>query len=123
VWTAGHVHTGGLRTVLTNQTTGQRICTSWAGYGQRPAYMGTIESMSPCAWDALGTVKAGDTLDLETVYDAAEPVPDAMGIMVMSVFETADLAEGTPAPPEANGGTVPPSAGPPPAGASHHGHH
>jgi hypothetical protein len=120
----GHVHTGGLRTVLTNQTTGHRVCTSWAGYGKKPSYMGTIESMSYCDWDTLGVVKAGDTLDLETVYDAAEPVPDAMGIMVVNVFETNDLAAGTPAPPEANGGVAPPSAGsPPPAGASHHGGH
>ena len=120
----GHVHTGGVRTVLTNLTTGQRICTSWAGYGHKPAYMGEIESMSYCAWDTLGVIRAGDTLDLEADYDAAEPVPGAMGIMVMGLFETDDLTAGTPAPPDANGGVVPPSAGsPPPAGASHHGHH
>ena len=44
----GHVHTGGVRTTLTNATTRQHVCTSWAGYGQKPAYMGTIESMSYC---------------------------------------------------------------------------
>ena len=124
VSTGGHVHTGGLRTTLSNQTTGQRICTSWAGYGTKPAYMGTIESMSYCSWDALGVVKAGDTLDLESVYDSAEPVPDAMGIMVLHVFETDNLAVGTPAPPEANGAVAPASAGnKPPSGASHHGGH
>jgi hypothetical protein len=123
VGTGGHVHTGGVRTVLTNQTTGRRVCTSWAGYGTKPAYMGTIESMSYCSWDALGVVKAGDTLDLESVYDAAEPVPGAMGIMVMHVFETDDLTEAVPAPPEANGAVAPASAGKPPSGASHHGGH
>ena len=67
---------------------------------------------------------AGDTLDLQTDYNAAEPVPGAMGIMLMSLFETNDLNAGTPATPEANGGVVPASAGsPPPAGGSHHGHH
>jgi len=119
----GHVHTGGVRIVASNQTTGQRICTSWAGYGTKPAYMGTIESMSYCSWDALGTVRAGDTLDLESVYDAAEAVPDAMGVMVMAVYETDDLGPATPVPAEANGASAPPSAGHPPAGASHHGHH
>jgi Stress up-regulated Nod 19 len=124
VATGGHVHTGGVRIVLTNQTTGERVCTSWAGYGTKPAYVGTIESMSYCSWDSLGVVKAGDTLDLESVYDAAEPVPDAMGIMVAAVYETNDLVPGRPAPPEANGAVAPPSAGTrPPAGASHHGHH
>jgi hypothetical protein len=124
VATGGHVHTGGVRIGATNRTTGQRICTSWAGYGTKPAYLGTIESMSYCTWDALGTVRAGETLDLESVYDAAEPIPDAMGIMVMAVYETDDLAPGRPAPAEANGAVAPPSAANrPPAGASHHGHH
>ena len=123
VSTGGHVHTGGVKVVVTNQTTGRRICTSWAGYGTKPAYMGTIESMSYCSWDALGVVKAGDVLDLESVYDAAEAIPDAMGIMVMHVHLTDDLTGGTPAPPEANGGVRPASAGHPPSGGSHHGHH
>ena len=119
VSTGGHVHDGGVRTTLSNATTGQHVCTSWAGYGTKPAYMGTIESMSYCAWDALGTVRAGEVLDLETVYNASEPVEDAMGIMVVHVYETEDIAAGTPAPPEANGSVPPQSASPPPA----HGHH
>ena len=119
----GHVHTGGVRTTLTNATAKRHVCTSWAGYGQKPAYMGTIESMSYCRWDALGIVRAGDTLDLETVYDAAEATPDAMGIMMLHVFETDDLTEPTPAPADVSGAQRPPSATPPPAGASHHGHH
>ena len=119
----GHVHTGGVRTTLTNATAQRHVCTSWAGYGQKPAYMGTIESMSYCRWDALGVVRAGDTLDLETVYDAAEADPGAMGIMMLHVFETDDLEEPTPPPAEVSGAQRPPSATPPPAGASHHGHH
>ena len=125
VGTGGHVHDGGVRITVSNQTTGRRICTSWAGYGTKAAYQGSIESMSYCSWDSLGTVKAGEVLDLESVYDAAQPVPDAMGIMVMHVWETDDLAGGTSAPPEANGGVAPASAGKPPAsaGSHHHGHH
>ena len=84
--------------------------------------MGTIESMSYCSWDTLGVVKAGDTLDIESVYDSGEAVPDAMGIMVMHVWQTDDLASGSPAPAEANGGVAPAAAGnKPPSGGSHHG--
>lgn len=119
----GHVHTGGVRTVLTNATTGRHVCTSWAGYGKKPAYQGTIESMSYCSWDSLGVVRAGETLDLESVYDSAEAVPGAMGIMMLHVYETDDLTEPSPAPPEVSGATPPPSAAPPPRHGSHHGGH
>lgn len=120
----GHVHTGGVRTVLTNVTTGQHICTSWAGYGHKPAYMGTIESMSYCAWDALGLIHKGDTLDLQADYNSAEPVPEAMGIMVMALYQTDDLASSGPAPADASGAVMPPSAGgSPPAGGESHHHH
>ncbi len=121
--TGGHVHTGGTRITASNQTSGQRICTSWAGYGTKAAYMGTIESMSYCSWDTLGVVKAGDTLDIESVYDSGEAVPDAMGIMVMHVWQTDDLASGSPAPAEANGGVAPAAAGNKPPSGSHHGAH
>lgn len=121
VGTGGHVHTGGDRISVTNQTTGQRICTSWAGYGTKPAYRGTIESMSYCSWDSLGIVRKGDTLDLESVYDSAEALPDAMGIMVMHVWETDDLTSGTTPPPaEANGGVAPAAAANQPS--AHHDH-
>jgi hypothetical protein len=123
VSTGGHVHTGGIRTTLANATSGQHLCTSWAGYGTKPAYMGTIESMSVCAWDSLGTVRAGETLDLEAVYDAAAPVPDAMGIMVVHIYETPDLGGGTPPPAEVTGGSVPPPNSTPPASGGHHPHH
>ncbi len=121
VGTGGHVHTGGDRISVTNQTTGQRICTSWAGYGTKAAYMGSIESMSYCSWDSLGIVRKGDTLDLESVYDSAEAINDAMGIMVMHVWQTDDLTSGTtPAPGEANGGVAPAAAANKPSG--HHDH-
>jgi len=122
VSTGGHVHNGGIRTTLTNQTTGDQICTSWAGWGRKAAYQGSIESMSVCSWDRVGTVKKGEVLDLESVYDAPQPVPDAMGIMMAFVYETADLAGGTPAPPDVRGaGPGPVESTPPPStGHDHH---
>ena len=120
VSTAGHVHDGGVRTTLSNQTSGQHICTSWAGRGRKAAYQGSIESMSGCTWDRVGTVQKGEVLDLESVYDSAKPVPKAMGIMMAFVYETADLAAGTPAPPEVRGQIPPPESTPPPSGNNHH---
>jgi hypothetical protein len=117
----GHVHDGGVRTTLTNATTGQRLCTSWAAYNTKPAYMGSVDTMSVCAWDSLGTIRAGEELDLEALYDTPAGVPDAMGIMLAYVVETNDLAAGTPAPPEVTGDVPPPpSSTPPPEG--HHPH-
>jgi hypothetical protein len=78
--------------------------------------------MSYCAWDTLGVIHAGDTLDLQADYNSAEPVPGAMGIMVMALYQTDDLTASTPPPPDATGEIMPPSAGgtPPKDGASHH---
>jgi hypothetical protein len=118
--TAGHVHDGGIRTTLTNSTTGEHLCTSWAGWGKKPAFQGTIESMSSCTWDRVGTVRKGEILDLESVYDAPQAVPDAMGIMLAYVYETADLAAGSQAPPDVRGQNPPPvESTPPPARHDH----
>jgi L-rhamnose isomerase len=55
------------------------------------------------------------------VYDSAEAMNDAMGIMVMHVWQTDDLTSGTtPAPGEANGGIAPAAAANKPA--HHHDH-
>jgi hypothetical protein len=120
VTTGGHVHDGGIRTTLTNSTTGEHLCTSWAGWGKKAAFQGTIESMSTCTWDRVGTVRKGETLDLESVYDAPQAVPDAMGIMMAFVYETADLAAGSPAPPDVRGQNPPDVESTPPP--SHHDH-
>jgi hypothetical protein len=118
VSTGGHVHNGGLRTTLSNKTTGEHLCTSWAYWGHDPAYQGSIESMSVCAWDRIGTVRKGEVLDLEAVYDAPKAVPDAMAIMMAFVYETNDLAAGTQAPPDTRGEAGPPVESTPPP--SHH---
>jgi hypothetical protein len=113
----GHVHDGGVKTVLSNQSTSRQICSSVAGYGSKPAYMGSIESMSVCSWDRLGTVRAGERLALTTHYNSSAPQSDAMGIMIAYLYPTDDLEGGTPAPeavtnPEANPN--------PPASGNHH---
>lgn len=97
---AGHLHDGGIKTVLTNLTTGQAVCTSLAGYGRNPAYRGSIESMSTCNWDAIGTVRAGEILAVDAYYELPAPHEDVMGIMLAYVYETVDLSGGTPPPPQ-----------------------
>jgi hypothetical protein len=113
----GHVHDGGLRTVLANETTGEHLCASHAGYGTKPAYAGSVESMTTCIWDRLGTVRKGEVLAIDTHYNLAEARSDVMGIMLAYVYETDDLAGGTPAPPEPS---APPAATVPPGGHHHH---
>jgi hypothetical protein len=84
---AGHVHDGGIKTVLSNETTGQHICTSWAGYGKNPAYKGSVESMSVCIGENLGSVREGEDLAIDTYYNLPEPKDDVMGIMLAYVHE------------------------------------
>ncbi|MDQ3932890.1 MAG: hypothetical protein M3252_08660 [Actinomycetota bacterium] len=97
---AGHLHDGGIQTVLANLGTKRDICTSAAGYGRNAAYRGSIESMSACNWDAIGTVREGEVLALDAYYDLPSARDDVMGIMVAYVYETADLLGGTPRPPQ-----------------------
>jgi hypothetical protein len=115
--TAGHVHNSGIKTVLTNETTHQVMCTSIAGYGTKPAYMGSIESMSDCVWDKIGTVRKGEKLGLRAYYESAEAQYDVMGINIAFVYETSDLAGGT-TPPRSD---TPREQSPPPSGGHDHG--
>ena len=118
----GHVHNGGIKIDFANETTGQHLCTSYAGYGTKPAYEGSIESMTTCIWDRLGTVRAGEVLSIDTFYDPPEPQSDVMGIVLAYVYETDDLTGGTPAPPEGPAPAWPPPGGVP-SGHSHAHHH
>lgn len=93
----GHVHAGGMGLMLDNATTNVRMCSSRAGYGSG-ALDGMVTSMSTCAWDSLGALRAGDQLTLTSMYDAHEAMNDVMGIMLIAVYETGDVNGGTPAP-------------------------
>jgi hypothetical protein len=104
----GHVHDGGVKTVLSNATTRKDMCTSVAGYGKDPAYAGSIESMSFCSWDRLGTVRKGEVLALDAFYDSTEAQDDVMGIVLAMVHETSDLSGGTPYKGEAPADPKPP---------------
>jgi hypothetical protein len=104
----GHVHDGGVKTVLNNATTAASMCTSWATYGRDPSYQGSVDSMSTCAWDRLGTVRGGELLEIESYYDGAEPQTDVMGIMLAYIYPTSDLS----------GGSEPPPSEPPPGSGS-----
>jgi hypothetical protein len=129
VWGLGHVHPGGMGVVLSNASTGARICASRAGYGtpqgSHPDPLANmVTSMSTCSWDSLGTVRAGERLEVTSLYDAPRPLDGVMGIMTIAVHETSDLKGGTRAP--ASMRRVPDTKVPPGVGddaaAGHSGH-
>lgn len=93
----GHVHNGGVGLILSNKTTGRRMCTSEAAYGTGP-FKAEVVDMSSCIWDRIGTVREGQQLELASIYDTTKPLGDVMGISVVSVYETDDLGGGRPAP-------------------------
>jgi hypothetical protein len=112
----GHVHDGGVWLSLHNQGNGEHVCTSVAGYGTRPEFMGSVESMSYCVWDRLGALRTGDVLRLTARYNTAAPQQGVMGIMLVFVHETDDVTGGTPSPYPAE---PPPDGGPVDAGHHH----
>jgi hypothetical protein len=57
----GHLHTGGVRMVLS--LNGQEICTSNATYGNN----GIISGTTPCGGEIK--VKKGDFMSMKSVYD------------------------------------------------------
>lgn len=81
VFMGGHLHDGGLRLALRNQTTGTRVFTSNARYGMHhePWYLTRMTSLTSASGP---TVRSGDRLLLRAVYDASRSWNDVMGIMV-----------------------------------------
>lgn len=105
VTAAGHVHAGGVGTILTNASTKKRVCSSEAGYGSPDAdgyradpLANMVTSMSGCSWDKLGTVRKGERLRLTSIYDTPAAMSGVMGIMLIAVHETSDLKSGSTAP-------------------------
>ncbi|WP_424185107.1 hypothetical protein ACOBQX_24890 [Actinokineospora sp. G85] len=87
VGAGGHQHDGGDNIKLVNDTTGQEICTSTAGYDTKPDFQGHIESMSTCLSPSLGRVEKGETLRLDSLYHTHMADDHAMSIMVAFIDE------------------------------------
>ena len=104
VLAGGHLHNGGVSITVSDLSNRERVCTAVAGYGTKPHYAGSIDSMTPvCRWDRLGVIRNGDTLQLDAVYDPPAAEEGVMGIMLLAVYPTRDLGGGSPPPPGANG--------------------
>jgi hypothetical protein len=82
----GHQHNDSVKIKATDG--GRTLCTSRAGYGRNPSYMGNIESMSGCVGDPLARIHAGDTIRLHSIYDTDHAQNDVMGIMLAYVATT-----------------------------------
>lgn len=92
----GHQHGnsmtgGGTHVTITNETTGDLLCDSVAGYGETSMYVdphGTewLSSMSVCGnseeFESLGTVSEGDQVTITGYYDQIEATGNQMGIAV-----------------------------------------
>jgi hypothetical protein len=118
VGAGGHVHNGGISISLLNSSTNQRMCTSIAGYGTKPEYVGNIESMTACWHDRLGVVRKGEYLMLDAYYNSMTPQDNVMGIVMAFVYETNDLTGGSPPPQFYT--APPPNKAPPPNTGHHH---
>src|SRR5918998_2884766 len=81
----GHIHDGGENIVIRNDSTGEVICDSRAGYGGTPLYVSHhgehISSMSKCTGSRgspVATVQAGQRITETAHYNMPEAVNDQM---------------------------------------------
>ncbi|HEX6075262.1 MAG TPA: hypothetical protein VFZ32_08365 [Micromonosporaceae bacterium] len=82
VFASGHQHDDGVRVEASRGSTS--ICNSVAGYGEDPAYLDHLSSMSTCAGN-LATLARGDVVRLHSIYDSPASQFDVMGIMFLYV--------------------------------------
>jgi len=90
IGTGGHLHDGGVNLLMTNDTTGQTLCNSVAGYGGSPAYVdhhgrSHISSMSTCYGSQsapIATLTAGQRVTIRANYAMTAPADDVMGIAI-----------------------------------------
>ena len=113
----GHVHDHGISVSAENETSGDLLCTSVAGYAAgsdaapsgtgvdaeghplsanslepgNAAYEGHIEEMTRCA--RAHHISMGDQVRLHTQYYSGEAEDDVMGIMMAYVHETPDMPQ------------------------------
>jgi hypothetical protein len=89
----GHIHDGGTNIVIRNESTGQVICDSRAGYGESPLYIDShgmrhLSSMSKCMGtlsSPVATISNGQLITETAHYDMDEAVTDQMGIVMAFV--------------------------------------
>jgi hypothetical protein len=76
VFTAGHLHMGGIDIRLTNAGSGLEVCRGVASYHEEPRHLSTI---NPCPLH--NQVTAGDSYRVTARYENDQPWADVMGIM------------------------------------------
>jgi hypothetical protein len=86
----GHMHDGGENIAIRNDSTGQLICDSRAGYGESPLYIdhhgaGHISSMSKCEGPRVSTLTNGQRVTMTANYNMPAAVSDQMGIVMAFV--------------------------------------
>jgi hypothetical protein len=86
LWVAGHLHEGGKRLTLTNETRDDLICQADLTYDEQ----GEL-SMSSCA--PLMEIRQGDICTLESVYDNSHYWEDAMGIVLAYIWESSETGD------------------------------
>jgi hypothetical protein len=82
----GHLHPGGVRVSVVDETTGRPVCTSKASGSVR-----TVRSMGQCVGSDLPLLHRGDRVRITSVYDAPEPESGAMGIVLAFVAPRPDF--------------------------------
>jgi stress up-regulated protein Nod 19 len=88
----GHLHDGGENIVIRNDSTGEVICDSRAGYGETPLYQGhhgpTLSSMSTCTGargSPVARISNGQRITETATYNMPEAVRDQMAIVMAFV--------------------------------------
>jgi hypothetical protein len=88
----GHMHDGGTNIVIRNDSTGEVICDSRAGYGETPLYQGhhgaALSSMSKCTGSRgspVARISNGQRITETGFYNMPEAVNDQMAITMAFV--------------------------------------
>ncbi|RJQ81822.1 hypothetical protein D5S17_04420 [Pseudonocardiaceae bacterium YIM PH 21723] len=81
----GHLHDGGQVISASNKTTGRTFCEMQAGYENKPAYQGHIDTMPTCSGSDLGKISKGDVLELNSTYHTHYADPAVMSIALLYV--------------------------------------
>jgi hypothetical protein len=87
----GHGHDGTVNITIRNDSTGQTICDSRAGYGETPLYIDPehgdrhISSMSTCTGTPVAKVTNGQRVTMTANYNMAKADDGQMGIVMAFV--------------------------------------